>query len=70
MVVMKSITKHWSVDTTELKKEPIAYKKWNLENAINFGMRDSKINESDLREHFGTLRIDPHKRKFLSLLIS
>jgi len=62
--------KHWSVDTTELEKDPVAFAKWRLEQAINWGIRDGKINERDLREHWDSLDIDPHKKKFLSLLLA
>lgn len=62
--------KHWSVDTTELEKNPAAFARWRLENAINWGLRDGKIRESELREHWDDLDIDPHKRAFLALLLA
>lgn len=67
---MKTHIKHWSVDTAELRKDKKAFSKWNLENAINFGMRNGKINENELRENFDILNLDPHKRRFLSLLLA
>ena len=63
-------TRHWSVDTTELEKDPQALARWRLEQAINWGMRDGKINESELRAQWDTLDLDPYKRKFLSLLLT
>lgn len=62
--------KHWSVDTTELEKDPIAFTKWRLEQAVNWGIRDGKINERELREHWNSLDIDPYKKKFLALLLA
>ena len=60
---------HWSVDTTELEKDPVAFARWKLEQAINWGIRDGKISERELRAHMDTLDIDPRKKKFLSLLL-
>lgn len=62
--------KHWSVDTDVLKRHPREYARWRLENAINAGMREGKIREADLREHWDDIDIDPHKRAFLALLLS
>lgn len=61
---------HWSVDTTELRKDPRAFAIWNLENAINFGIRDGKISESELRTYWNELDLDPHKKKFLAMLLA
>ena len=62
--------KHWSVDTTELEKDPRAFAKWRLEQAINWGIRDGKINESELRNYWDSLDLDPHKKRFLSFLLA
>lgn len=60
---------HWSVDTTELEKDPEAFARWELEQAVNFGIRDRKISEPALRAHWEKLDLDPHKKKFLALLL-
>ena len=60
---------HWSVDTTELQKDPRAFAIWNLENAINYGIRDGKISEDALRMYWNDLDLDPYKKKFLALLL-
>ena len=62
--------KHWSVDTSELEKDPQAFARWRLEQAINFGLRDGKINEREIRTFWDILDIDPRKRAFLSLLLA
>ena len=61
--------KHWSVDTTELEKDQDAYAVWKLEQAINFGIRDSKIESGELKKYWDQLDIDPDKKKFLSLIL-
>ena len=61
--------RHWSVDTTELEKDPRKFAIWRLENAINFGIREGKINERELEDNWNELNLDPHKRKFLALIL-
>lgn len=60
---------HWSVDTTELEKDPRKYVIWRLENAVNFGIRDGKISARELKDHWDDLDLDPNKKKFLALLL-
>ena len=62
--------KHWSVNTAELEKDPAAFTRWRLEQAVNWGLRDGKISEKELRTHWASLNLDPHKKKFLSLLLN
>lgn len=61
--------KHWSVNTQELQKNPAAFAIWRLEQAINFGLRDSKIKKSELQKYWDALDIDPLKKKFLALAL-
>lgn len=61
--------KHWSVDTRELEKNPDALAVWELENAVNFGIREGKIKKRDLLAHWNALDLDPHKKEFLSLIL-
>ena len=44
--------KHWSVDTTELEKYPEAFAVWKLEQAVNFGIRNGKVSERQLRKYW------------------
>ena len=62
--------KHWSVNARALGKDPVALAVWNLENAVNFGIRDGKIERHDLLAYWDKLDLDPHKKKFLSLILS
>ncbi len=61
--------KNWSTDTTELQKDPERFAVWRLEQMINFGLDEEKIDLHELKAHWDKLHIDPHKRKFLSLFI-
>ncbi|MBT9164736.1 MAG: hypothetical protein DDT23_00741 [candidate division WS2 bacterium] len=62
--------KHWSVNARRLENDPDALMVWELENAVNFGLRNGKINKQDLLAYWDKLDIDPHKKKFLSLILS
>lgn len=61
--------KNWSVDTTELQKNSEKYAVWRLEQLINFGLDDEKIDLNELRKYWNNVDIDPYKRKFLSLFV-
>ena len=61
--------RHWSVDTSELEKDPVAFAVWKLEQAVNFGIRDGKISKKELQAHWDRLDLEEHKRKLLSLVI-
>jgi hypothetical protein len=61
--------KNWSTDTTELQKDQKKFSIWRLEQLINFGLDDEKIDIVELREYWNDLHIDPFKKKFLSLFI-
>ncbi len=67
---METPTKHWSVNESELKKDPQAYAVWRLEQRINFGLGAQKINKAELKKHWDSINIDPFKRKALALALS
>ena len=59
--------KNWSTDTAELQKDPEKFSIWRLEQMINFGLDNDKIDRHELRKYWDVIHIDPYKRKFLSL---
>ncbi|MBI3420806.1 MAG: hypothetical protein HY006_01975 [Candidatus Sungbacteria bacterium] len=61
--------KNWSTDTSELQKDREKFSVWRLEQLINFGLGEEKIDLNELRKYWDTLNIDPFKKKFLSLFI-
>lgn len=61
---------NWSVDTKFLAKYPQKYKIWRLEQLINFGLGEQKINRSDLKKYFLKLTVDPQKKKYLKFLLA
>jgi|GEM_PF-6960524 hypothetical protein len=61
--------KHWSVEETELAKDPEAYAIWKLEQRINLGIGEPMINRAELSRYFKRLDIDPWKRRALALAL-
>lgn len=61
--------KNWSVNTSELQKDTEKFSVWRLEQLINFGLGEEKIDLDELRKYWDVINIDPFKRKFLSLFV-
>ena len=51
---------NWSTNEKALKKDRENYTAWKLEQLINFGLRDNKIKESELRRYFPKLKSEKH----------
>ena len=60
---------NWSTDEEAIKKDPEAYKIWKLEQMINFGLGEEKINAADLKKYWNRLKIDASRKKFIELLL-
>lgn len=60
---------NWSTDTKKLRRHNKKYIIWKLENLINFGLNNSKINAAELKENLPNLDIDDKKRNFLNFLL-
>lgn len=56
---------NWSVDTTELEKDPEKFAIWRLEQMVNFGAGGERISSADLRHYWNRLLLDPAKKRFL-----
>ena len=61
--------KNWSTDIDELKKDPIKYIIWKLEQMVNFGLDGDKLSEAELIQYWDQLDIDPDKKQYLSRLL-
>ncbi|MBI2100194.1 MAG: hypothetical protein HYT48_02550 [Candidatus Vogelbacteria bacterium] len=64
------MNKHWSVDTTELEKNPEQLAIWKLEQQINWGIGEVKISKKNLLKYWDKIDIDPYKRRALALALS
>jgi len=60
---------NWGINTSRLKRKPSDYQKWKLEQMINFGLGDEKIDKHQLKKHFSSLDIDEKKKDFLKMLL-
>ncbi|MEK7190364.1 MAG: hypothetical protein AAB661_01205 [Patescibacteria group bacterium] len=67
---MNKLNNHWSVDTTVLKKDEEAFAIWDLEQRINWGIGEGKINKKNLLKYWDKIDIDVFKRKALFLALS
>ena len=64
--------KNWSVDEDYLKKFPSRYKRWKLEQQINYGLdKGEKIKRSDLIKYWSAVspRLDPQRREYIKFLL-
>ena len=62
---------NWSVDTTELKKDPEQYAIWRLEQMINYGEPGEKLAEQEVRKYWNSIRhkLDHRYRAYLEFLL-
>ena len=60
---------NWSVNEKKLIKDKERYTIWKLEQMVNFGLNEEKINVKDIKRYFSKLNIDPHRKKFLKYIL-
>lgn len=60
---------NWSVDTKRLKKNPEKFAIWKLEQMINFGLGQDKLNKDELKKYFNQLNIDQDKKNYLNFIL-
>ncbi len=61
--------KNWSTDTKELEKDKTTFTIWKLEQLINFGLGEEKLDLIELKKYWNVLDIDPLKKRFLALFV-
>jgi hypothetical protein len=60
---------NWSTDVKKIKENKENYAIWKLQQMVNFGLGDKKINLKDLKKYWDKLEMDPHRRKYLELIV-
>lgn len=61
---------NWSVDENLFQKEnPEAYKVWKIEQMINYGLGDEKLDRDMLKKYWDKLRIDPITYQYLKFIL-
>lgn len=59
---------NWSTDTTKFKtKESKTI--WELEQMINFGLGNSRLDRKNLKKYWDKLNLDPDRKKFIEFVI-
>lgn len=61
---------NWNTNTAELKKNPKQFKIWQMEQSINFGLNGKKLDRKELKKNLHKLKLDPHRSKFIQLLLN
>lgn len=61
---------NWNTNIEKLKKKPEQFKVWKLEQGINFGLDGNKLSKKELKKNFSKLKLDPHRKKFIQLLLN
>jgi hypothetical protein len=62
--------KHWSVDEERMKRlYPERYRRWRIEQRVNFGVGTWKLNRAELKELWPELALDEPERTFLEKLL-
>lgn len=52
-----------------MKKDPVAYTIWRLEQRINFGIGPKKIKRSEIKKYWHHLHLDPARKKYIKFLV-
>lgn len=61
---------NWSVDEEAMKKaDPEGYKVWRLEQMINYGLGEERLNETEVKKYWNRLYIDEPTRAYLKILL-
>jgi len=60
---------NWTVDINKLKRNKEKYEIWKMEQMINFGLNEEKINKKKLKRFWNKLQLEPARKLFLKLLL-
>jgi len=61
---------NWSVDVKKFKKaDPEGYKIWKLEQMINYGLGEEKLDEKLVRKYWKKFYMDDLTRRYLQFLL-
>lgn len=61
---------NWSVDEKAFKKaDPEGYRIWRIEQTINYGLGDEKLDQKLVKKYWKKLFMDEPTRKYLKFLL-
>ncbi len=60
---------NWNIDTSKIDKRSEKYKIWHLNQLINFGLNEERLDFDLLKKYWSKLSLDPKKKKFLQEIL-
>ena len=60
---------NWNIDISRVKKDKEYFTLWKLNQLINFGLNDEKLDFKLVKKYWNKLDIDKKRKKFLSLIL-
>lgn len=62
---------NWNIDITKLKKNPEKLIIWRLEQMINYGLDEKKLNRKEVVRFWDQIKdnLDPYKRRAIEYLL-
>jgi hypothetical protein len=60
---------NWSVDLNRFNKNSRQFIIWKLNQQINFGLNNQKLDLKLVKRYWKQLNLDPKRKKFLKLLL-
>jgi hypothetical protein len=60
---------NWNTNTSNWDKNSDSYNIWQLEQLINFGLGDKKLDLKLTKKYWRQLQLDQYRRRFLNLIL-
>lgn len=60
---------NWAVDEKELKKSKEKFTIWKIEQMVNYGLDNEKLDVKELKKYWKKLYLDPIKKRYLEFLL-
>lgn len=61
---------NWSIDEEKLRKtDPEKHKIWRLEQLINFGLGEEKLDAGEIKKYWNKLDMDKPVRRYMEFLL-
>lgn len=62
---------NWTADIKKLKQDPEKYAAWKVEQMINYGLDEEKLDREEIKNMWDTIkdRLDPYKKRAIEYLL-
>jgi hypothetical protein len=61
--------RNWNTDLASFDKRTQKYRRWRLEQLVNFGLDGEKLDFSELKRYWPELDLEPRRKEFLRFLL-